>query len=1249
METPPTLGHGTARLQQQLDAASSGQRLHRRAVSRNVPEDAFFTPKASPQARTSLISDGEGHSNQQNAVNGDGTQGFHHPADLQPVNLQQVNQQLNQQTSHQIPQNKNSPQSTQAKPQNNAQVSTKPSAHMGSPGGTPRGNSRGTTPRGTPQIGSQVGTQMPLGSPMGKPLFEEHSSPLNIARNGGHSRGHSGGYLGGFPPGSTPGQFQGKPGTYPNSYPNARSTGNHLGHSNPPVGMAWDSPVASPPPKGLDMRNAPSASTSNTQVLSNGHKSHNKEGYSKQDEKSQGSASSKATSGGRALSRRICSKCNQDITGHFVRALDQTFHIDCFTCEDCSKPCAAKFFPLDNKPLCERCYFKRQNLLCYRCNNSLRGSYITALDRKYHVDHFTCSMCTTVFGPEDSYFEFDGEVYCRTHYSALYAFRCEGCKSPILKQFVETYRGGRQQQWHPECYMIFKFWSVKIADKHADEIAKIRDGIAQNSNPKLPLDLRSAKVITHEEMVDKRTMRTWTILCGFEESCAECISGLVQDAYLGEFKAAHQTCAKLVAYIKVLFSALDSIPTVDNGEYKEPGREAKTLCRKVVSYMSLLSRTRQQDQKERIQSLSNDLLPLASAISHYLKVLIRQGISGALNADILDQFLSSVSNYSTTKSAKSISPFSTDRCLACGNAVEDRCYRQREYSDRMWHARSQCFKCSETGKPLDPNNAAITLDGKLVSLEAAPPGLSRAHFSTTTKLEQYIILLHVALARLNLVLSSNRAKSQDGSPTQSANTSQMSSSAPILSEEKKTKQKSPDPGFDAPAALKRASTILNQKAGLTLDDIRRIVATEQSRSKHVKDKAAAKSAEKSSKSTSSSATNVSGTPSTSTIPLSSGMYYGNLSDNAYGWTISLAQALLQPYMAKYMKREGREAISGAGYMSAALVNPGVTPSSLAGAYNASNSRSQGNIWNRMGKVFAMKESESKESKVFGQPLDVLVAKYGVDSSLAGSSEQTVESESVGTGPRYTLRIPGFVDDCISAMRQKDMSVEGIFRKNGNIRRIREFTEKIDKNPDENGLLVEETPIQLAALLKKFLRELPDPLMTSKLTVLWAAVGTLQDPQEKIRLCQLLVSVMPRPNRNLLEILVYFLNWVASFAHVDDESGSKMDTQNLATVLGPTIAMSREEASAGNMEKPAMLDSNVKIGNVEAFESDAMDKNTSSSSIYKSVSDTVKLMISDYSIVSQLPTDIAAAIKRLSGPPRSLTFEEATEIIRKSRV
>lgn len=60
-----------------------------------------------------------------------------------------------------------------------------------------------------------------------------------------------------------------------------------------------------------------------------------------------------------------------------------------------------------------------------------------------------------------------------------------------------------------------------------------------------------------------------------------------------------------------------------------------------------------------------------------------------------------------------------------------------------------------------------------------------------------------------------------------------------------------------------------------------------------------------------------------------------------------------------------------------------------------------------------------------------------------------------------------------------MSVEGIFRKNGNIRRLKDLTDAIDRDPSSVDL-TQDNAVQLAALLKKFLRELPEPLLTFKL-------------------------------------------------------------------------------------------------------------------------------------------------------------------------
>lgn len=124
------------------------------------------------------------------------------------------------------------------------------------------------------------------------------------------------------------------------------------------------------------------------------------------------------------------------------------------------------------------------------------------------------------------------------------------------------------------------------------------------------------------------------------------------------------------------------------------------------------------------------------------------------------------------------------------------------------------------------------------------------------------------------------------------------------------------------------------------------------------------------------------------------------------------------------------------------------------------------LWGIFGRGFKKEgKKPGKKKGVFGVNLDVLVEKEGTESSH-------------GVGPG-AIRVPSLIDDSVSAMRQMDMSVEGVFRKNGNIRRLKDLSDLID-NKYEQVDLTKESPVQIAALLKKFLREMPDPLLTYKL-------------------------------------------------------------------------------------------------------------------------------------------------------------------------
>jgi hypothetical protein len=142
-------------------------------------------------------------------------------------------------------------------------------------------------------------------------------------------------------------------------------------------------------------------------------------------------------------------------------------------------------------------------------------------------------------------------------------------------------------------------------------------------------------------------------------------------------------------------------------------------------------------------------------------------------------------------------------------------------------------------------------------------------------------------------------------------------------------------------------------------------------------------------------------------------------------------------------------------------------------------RKPATIWGKFGKAFKKSKPRSdkdkdKDKAIFGRSLESVVEKDGADST-----------DGIGPG---TLRIPAFIQEVVCAMKSMDMAQEGVFRKNGNIKRLKDMAEEIDTKGVDAVDLTKENPIQLAALLKRYLRELPDPLLTYKLHDLFVAAS-----------------------------------------------------------------------------------------------------------------------------------------------------------------
>lgn len=134
-----------------------------------------------------------------------------------------------------------------------------------------------------------------------------------------------------------------------------------------------------------------------------------------------------------------------------------------------------------------------------------------------------------------------------------------------------------------------------------------------------------------------------------------------------------------------------------------------------------------------------------------------------------------------------------------------------------------------------------------------------------------------------------------------------------------------------------------------------------------------------------------------------------------------------------------------------------------------------NFWGKIGfgkakskpkKAVSGVEKPVSEKATFRQGLEYLVEKYGDECT-----------EGVGPG---ALKVPALLQDCITAMRSMDMSIEGVFRKNGNLKALRELEEEIDAKGVQQVDLNTKNPVILANLLKRFLRLMPEPVLTLKL-------------------------------------------------------------------------------------------------------------------------------------------------------------------------
>ncbi len=90
---------------------------------------------------------------------------------------------------------------------------------------------------------------------------------------------------------------------------------------------------------------------------------------------------------------RVCQKCGEQLTGQFVRALDGTFHLDCFKCRVGSPPSSLPSSPL--RDLCPARATITNILLACRIVDRLLPPSSSLLTMKKGVANIPCARPTT--------------------------------------------------------------------------------------------------------------------------------------------------------------------------------------------------------------------------------------------------------------------------------------------------------------------------------------------------------------------------------------------------------------------------------------------------------------------------------------------------------------------------------------------------------------------------------------------------------------------------------------------------------------------------------------------------------------------------------------------------------------------------------------------------------------------------------------------------------------------------------------
>ncbi|XP_041071458.1 lipoma-preferred partner [Carcharodon carcharias] len=152
-----------------------------------------------------------------------------------------------------------------------------------------------------------------------------------------------------------------------------------------------------------------------------------------------------------------CARCGESVVGEGAgcTAMDQVFHVDCFTCMTCSHKLRGQpFYAVEKKSYCEPCYVNTLEK-CSVCSKPIMERILRATGKAYHPQCFTCVMCHRSLDGIPFTVDASNQIHCIEDFHKKFAPRCCVCNEAIMpaQGQEETVRiVALDRDFHVQCY-----------------------------------------------------------------------------------------------------------------------------------------------------------------------------------------------------------------------------------------------------------------------------------------------------------------------------------------------------------------------------------------------------------------------------------------------------------------------------------------------------------------------------------------------------------------------------------------------------------------------------------------------------------------------------------------------------------------------------------------------------------------------------------------------------------------------------